>query len=208
VGEDVPRTDFECPLMSLPAVLGTTQATIPVHVPYVHADRESARRWRDRLGDAPLNVGITWSGNPNNLDDMNRSMPLATLLRAAVLGCRFVVVQTQLREADRATLAVHPEVLDVSAELQSFAGTAALLDALDLVLTVDTSVAHLAGAMARPLWIMLPWLPDWRWMLDRADSPWYPSARLYRQSKAKDWDGVTARVRADLADLVSARVRL
>jgi hypothetical protein len=146
-----------------------------------------------------LKVGIGWSGNPNHLDDQNRSIALATLLRAAHPDCQFVSVQTEVRDADRATLGEHPEVFDAGGELHDFAETAALMNSLDLIVTVDTSLAHLAGALGRPVWILLPWVPDWRWMLDRSDSPWYPTARLYRQPAAKDWDSVIARVGLDLA---------
>ncbi|MEJ6021454.1 tetratricopeptide repeat protein [Ramlibacter sp. PS4R-6] len=194
-----PATDYECPLMSLPAVLGTTEATIPARVPYVHAEAAAVREWRERLSSHRVNVGIAWSGNPANLNDLHRSMPLATLLGAAVGDVRFVTVQTEVREADRATLDAHPEVFDARAHLRSFADTAALLETLDLVLTVDTSVAHLAGAMGRPVWVLLPWVPDWRWMLERSDSPWYPTARLFRQDADRRWEPVVERVRAALA---------
>jgi hypothetical protein len=202
-GGVVPATDYECPLMSLPFVLGITESTIPARVPYVYADADAASQWRRELSDGALNVGIAWSGNPANLDDMNRSLTLAALLRAAVPGCRFVAVQPEVRDADRDTLAAHAEVFDAGGRLRNFADTAALFEALDLVLTVDTSVAHLAGALGRPVWILLPWVPDWRWMLERSDSPWYPTARLYRQPKAGDWDSVLAQVREDLAALAA-----
>lgn len=202
-GSVVPATDYECPLMSLPFVLGITEASIPAQVPYVYPEAEAVDRWREQLPLSGFNVGIAWSGNPANLDDMNRSLPLASLLRAAVVGCNLVAVQPDVRENDRKTLAAHPEVFDAGGQLRNFADTAALFQALDLVLTVDTSVAHLAGALGRPVWILLPWVPDWRWMLERSDSPWYPTARLYRQPEAGDWNSVLMQVRQDLAALVA-----
>jgi ADP-heptose:LPS heptosyltransferase len=189
--------------MSLPFVLGITEASIPAQVPYVYPEADAVDRWREQLPLSGFNVGIAWSGNPANLDDMNRSLPLASLLRAAVAGCNLVAVQPDVRENDRKTLAAHPEVFDAGGQLRNFADTAALFQALDLVLTVDTSVAHLAGALGRPVWILLPWVPDWRWMLERSDSPWYPTARLYRQPEAGDWNSVLMQVRQDLAALVA-----
>lgn len=197
-GVALPVTDFECPLMSLPAVLRTTQATIPRQVPYLQADPERVRAWRERLGTGRLNVGIAWSGKPTHFNDVNRSMTLAAFRQAAADGCRFVTTQPDVREADRAALAAWPDLLDAGRELRDFADTAALVEALDLVISVDTSVAHLAGALARPVWLLLPYVPDWRWMLDRDDSPWYPTARLYRQPAIGDWESVLARVKADL----------
>jgi tetratricopeptide (TPR) repeat protein len=197
-GSALPVTDFECSLMSLPAVLRTSEATIPRQVPYLQADPARVKAWRERLGTGRLNVGIAWAGKPTHFNDLNRSMPLATFMQAAAAGCRFVTTQPDVREADRAVLAAWPDVLDAGRELKDFADTAALVEALDLVISVDTSVAHLAGALAKPVWLLLPYVPDWRWLLDRSDSPWYPSARLYRQPAIGDWDSVLLRVKADL----------
>jgi hypothetical protein len=187
--------------MSLPAVLGTTVDTIPAQVPYLHADPAAVRAWRARLPARGLKVGITWSGNPRHTNDQNRSMSLATFRALAAAGCHFVSLQPQLAPADREVLASWPEAMDAGRDLRDFAATAALVEALDLVVTVDTSVAHLAGALARPVWILLPHVPDWRWMLEREDSPWYPTARIYRQGPDRAWPAVLARVRADLARL-------
>jgi tetratricopeptide (TPR) repeat protein len=206
-GARLPAIDFHCPLMSLPAVLGTRAGTIPAAVPYLRADPARTRGWRERLPGDALNVGIAWSGKPSHGNDHNRSMTLATLREIATPGCRFVTVQPQLRDGDRAALAAWPQALDLGRELRDFADTAALVEALDLVVSVDTGVAHLAGALARPLWLLLPHVPDWRWMLEREDTPWYPTARLYRQAAANDWPGVLARVQRDLATL-SRRQRL
>ena len=201
----LPTIDFHSPLMSLPSVLGTTLETLPADVPYLHADPAAAAKWRNRLPQDKLNVGIAWAGNPRHVNDRNRSMSLAAFSAAFGADCRFVTVQPQLAEADRATLASRPHVLDLGRELVDFSDTAGLFETLDLVITVDTSVAHLAGALNRPVWVLLPYCPDWRWMLERTDSPWYPSARLFRQPQAGDWASVMEGVRAGLDALVRAR---
>ena len=204
-GARLPRIDFHCPLMSLPAVLGTRIDTIPADVPYLHADAQQVARWRERLPRDTLNVGIAWSGKPTHTNDHNRSMTLAQFRAVAAPGCTFVTLQPQLREADRATLAQWPQLRDLGREMRDFADTAALVEALDLVVSVDTGVAHLAGALGKPLWVLLPHVPDWRWLLEREDSPWYPGARLYRQDASRAWEPVLARVSEDLA--LRARTR-
>jgi tetratricopeptide (TPR) repeat protein len=201
-GAPVPAIDFHCPLMSVPAVLRIDEAHIPARIPYLRADPAEVQAWRERLPTGGLKVGIAWSGKPTHLNDLNRSMSLAVFRKAAVKGCCFVTVQPQLRETDRATLESWPDLLDFGRELRDFSETAALVEALDLVISVDTSVAHLAGALGKPVWVLLPDPPDWRWMLQREDSPWYPSARLYRQGTARSWSEVLERVRAALALLV------
>lgn len=206
-GSRLPAADFECSLMSLPAVLGTRLQTIPANVPYMATDPALVQAWRDRLPKDALNVGIAWSGKPTHVNDRNRSMTLETFRRVAVPGCRFVTLQPDLRPADRATLSAWPAVLDLGRELRHFGDSAALVQALDLVISVDTSVAHLAGALAKPAWILLPFAPDWRWMLEREDSPWYPTARLFRQAAGEGWEPVLDRVRAALAGLAATGAR-
>ena len=201
----LPAIDCHCPLMSLPAVLGTTLATLPAAMPYLRAERDAVQHWRERLGGDGLKVGIAWSGNPQHVNDRNRSMRLATFQAVDVPGCRFFTVQPQMRDGDREPFTQWTRAEDAGRELRDFADTAALLEALDLVVTVDTSVAHLAGALARPVWILLPHAPDWRWMLEREDSPWYPTARLFRQPRHGDWGTVLARVQAELAALAAQR---
>lgn len=202
VDAPLPRVDCHAPLMSLPAILHLDPRAMGPANAYLRADPARVQAWRTRLASAPgLKVGIAWSGNPDHANDHNRSLPLSAFRGLAAEGCRFFTVQPQLRAADRETLATWTEVLDTGRELRDFGDTAALLEALDLVVTVDTSVAHLAGALGRPVWILLPHVPDWRWMLDRRDSPWYPSARLYRQPRRGDWAAVIGQVRGDLAAL-------
>jgi ADP-heptose:LPS heptosyltransferase len=143
-------------------------------------------------------VGIAWSGNPVHKNDRKRSIPLAQFRQLAADGWQFVSLQPDVRESDRAAFEAWPGLVDAGRELRDFADTAGLLQALDLVITVDTSVAHLAGALGRPVWILLPYSPDWRWLMGRSDTPWYPGARLYRQPATGAWAPVLARVRGDL----------
>jgi ADP-heptose:LPS heptosyltransferase len=159
--------------------------------------------WGRRLGEGPgLTVGIAWSGRSDHRNDANRSIALARLAPLfGVPDVRFVSLQTELRAADAAALPRFPNLAHVGDELADFADTAAVASLVDLVISVDTAAAHLAGALAKPLWVLLPFSPDWRWMLGREDSPWYPTARLFRQSRAGDWDDVVARVR----DALTAR---
>ncbi|MCG2594735.1 tetratricopeptide repeat protein [Ramlibacter sp. XY19] len=202
-GELMPAFDVHCSLMSLPALMATTLETIPAAVPYLHADPAAVQAWRDRLGSGQLNVGIAWSGNPTQANDRRRSMALATFRALAVDGCRFVTLKPDLRAEDRAALADWPGLVDHGRELRDFADTAALVAALDLVISVDTSAAHLAGALGRPVWILLVHVPDWRWLRDREDSPWYPTARLFRQDATRQWGPVLERVRSELAGLAA-----
>lgn len=204
-GEALPAFDVHCPLMSLPAVLGTTLTTLPAHVPYVQAPAATVKVWRQRLDAGRLNVGICWAGNPRHFDDRQRSIPLAAMRALAAERCRFFTLQPQKRAGDDEILAGWSEAVDAGAELRDFGDTAGLIEALDLVITVDTSVAHLAGALGKPVWILVPHWPDWRWMLERSDSPWYPTARLYRQAKKGDWTSVLDRVQADLTLLAQTR---
>jgi tetratricopeptide (TPR) repeat protein len=199
-GDVLPPFDVHCPLMSLPLALGTTLATIPAPPAYLHAPAERADKWRARLAvTKPPRVGLVWSGKPSHKNDRNRSIPLALL--APILqtpGIQFVSLQKEVRDADRAALAAMP-VLRLENALADFADTAGVIAALDLVIAVDTAVAHLAGAVGKPLWLMLPAIGDWRWLTDRADSPWYPSARLFRQPQIGDWHSVMADIARELA---------
>jgi ADP-heptose:LPS heptosyltransferase len=173
---------------------------VPADIPYLHAAEDRLAKWRQRLeGTAMPRVGIAWSGNPRHQNDRNRSLALADLLPAlAAAPVGLFSLQKELREGDASQLAAAGTVRHFGDELGDFAGTAALVALMDLVIAVDTSVAHLAGALGKPTWILLPYSPDWRWLLAREDSPWYPTARLFRQASAGDWAGVTARVGAAL----------
>jgi tetratricopeptide (TPR) repeat protein len=200
-----PPFDMHCPLMSLPLAFGTTLATIPPanYLPPLPIERIQA--WETRLGprDRPR-VGLVWSGNPKQGNDRNRSMPLKTLTPLLDVDATFISLQKDIRPHDKVVLKERAEIVDLTADLTDFVETAALISCLDLVITVCTSVAHLAGTLGRPTWVMLPYLADWRWMLDRADSPWYPSVRLFRQEKGRDYAGVVSVVRTELLAMTSA----
>lgn len=198
----VPQTDWQCPLLGLPLAFGTEPQTVPAAIPYLAADPQRVAQWRARLGTSERpRVGLAWSGNAQHKNDRNRSLPLQQLQSLCALDCQFVSLQPEVRDTDRAAFAAWPGLVDAGVELRDFGDTAALLECIDLVVTVDTGVAHLAGALGRPLWILLPFAPDWRWMVERTDTPWYPGARLYRQPVAGAWDCVVAEVREDLQRL-------
>ncbi|WP_407157167.1 tetratricopeptide repeat protein [Bradyrhizobium sp. STM 3557] len=203
--DPLPPADFHCPLSSLPLAFGTRLNTIPAAMSYLPApDQDRLRRWEHRLGPHDrLRIGLVWSGNPAHLNDHNRSLPLHRLAPVIELDARFVSLQKDVRPADRAVLAASPAIIDLTADISDFVDTAALISCLDLVLTVDTSVAHLSAALGKPTWIMLPHTPDYRWLLGRDDSPWYPSVRLFRQDASRDYTAVIARVRAALSALLA-----
>jgi tetratricopeptide (TPR) repeat protein len=191
----LPPIDFQCSIMSLPLAFGTTLDTIPPPAP-LSVPADLVRAWDARLGPHDrLRVGLVWSGSSTHVNDRNRSVPLAIVNPLLDLDARFVSLQKDPRPADRAFLDARREIVDPTSQLTDFTETAALIACLDLVITVDTSVAHLAGALGCPTWILLPHTPDYRWLLDRDDSPWYPSVRLFRQSAARDYAQVLARVR-------------
>jgi Flp pilus assembly protein TadD len=192
---ELPPHDLHCSVMSLPRLFRTSLATIPGGVPYLRADPNQTAMWRERLGHvAERKIGLAWQGNPDYLLDRLRSIPPGHL--AALSGARDAVfVSLQLPRPE-----VPPPLpmIDLTADLTDFADTAALMQALDLIITVDTSVAHLAGALGRPVWLLNRSNTDWRWMMDRDDSPWYPAMRIFRQTVPRDWGTVLTAVRAAL----------
>jgi len=202
VEPDLPRPEADCyvNLMSLPRWLGVGLDDIPNAPPYLKANAALCEQWRRRLAEAPgRRIGLVWGGNPLHHNDRNRSCPLPVL--AALLdvpGCRWFSLQRG-PAAEQLGLPEAAAIVDLGREFRTYADTAAAIAALDLVVTVDTSIAHLAGALARPAWVMIPHAPDWRWLRDRGDSPWYPSIRLFRQARAGDWPGVVAAMRSALA---------
>lgn len=192
--EPAPSHDAHCPLLSLPGLFGTSEATIPARVPYLAADPAAVAVWRERLaalGREPA-IGLVWAGSPKHPNDASRTIGLETLepLIAAAPG-RWVSLQVGCDAAQQAWLA-HRDIPDLGSELTDFAATAALLQALQRLVAVDTAAAHLAGALGRPLDLLLPFAPDWRWQCGRSDSPWYPTARLHRQPTPGDWPTVLA----------------
>jgi hypothetical protein len=189
--DPLPACDLCCPLMSLPLAFKTTVETIPSQVPYLSVDPRRRGRWRRRLGPkVKPRIGLAWSGNPGHINDSNRSMPLRALAPLLELDFEYHSLQPETRTEDQAALAAFDRLRTHQDELHDFADTAALIAELDLVISVDTATAHLAGALGKPVWIMLPYSPDFRWLLSRSDSPWYPTARLFRQESRGNWEGV------------------
>ena len=204
-GQDLPAFDLHCPLLTLPLACGTVASRIPADVPYLAASTSQKQKWQQRLGPRPgLRAGLVWSGNLDHANDGNRSIALAELLRHLPDGVQYISLQKEVRDHDNATLAANPQILRFDSEMADFTDTAALCEIVDVVISVDTSVAHLAGALGRPVWMALPFNPDWRWMLERDDSPWYPSAKLYRQQAGGDWGSALCRLKTDLEKLLFA----
>jgi tetratricopeptide (TPR) repeat protein len=200
-GDPLPEFEWHCPLLSLPLALKTAVDTIPSKVPYLKVPEgalEAALQltWPDRK----LRVGVVWSGNPKCTEDQTRSVPLASFEPLLSLG-GVQFFSLQMGAAAESLDPMRWAMTDLRPAIRDFADTAALMQQLDLVLTVDTAVAHLAGALAKPTWLLLPFAPDWRWLLDREDSPWYPTMRIFRQKRPGDWQEVIERVRRELCSL-------
>lgn len=198
-GSPLPLFDYHCPLMSLPLAFKTNLSNIPANIPYIRSDPTRVAAWQEKLGrKSKPRVGVAWSGSRSQRND-KRSMALTEMLPLVREWAEWVSLQKEVRDSDAALLASRPELRRLGGELKDFADTAALVELLDIVVTVDTSVAHVAGAMGKPVWILLPFTShDWRWMLDREDSLWYPTARLFRQSANRDWAQVINRVNEEL----------
>jgi tetratricopeptide (TPR) repeat protein len=197
-GTALPRFDCHAPLLSLPGIAGTGLSTIPAAVPYLRLDPDQAALWEGRLREpaAGFRVGLAWAGNPKHKNDRNRSLPpdcLAVL--ESIPGTTFFRLQTGPAGA---VANLRPPMAPIADEVFDFADTAAIIHQLDLVIAVDTAVAHLAGALARPVWTLLPYAADWRWLEARSDTPWYPTMRLLRQTAPGDWAGVMDRIREEL----------
>jgi tetratricopeptide (TPR) repeat protein len=203
-GDPLPDFDMHCPLLSLPLAFGTRLETIPSTTLYLRASPQALVNWDARLASRKhrARIGLAWSGNPGHLKDHNRSIRLSSLVSLLDINATFVSLQQDVRPEDATVLGNQSDLLHFGNELETFADTAALISTLDLVISVDTSVAHLAGALAKPVWVMLPFIADWRWLLDREDSPWYPTVRLFRQDETRAWDSVIARVRTALHDFL------
>ncbi len=198
-GEPLPAFDYHCPLLSLPLAFGTGFDTIPADIPYLHSDPARVQAWQAKLGGGALSrVGLVWSGSTTHKKDRGRSIPLAEFGKLARGQARFISLQKEVREADRPVLERRADIAHYGDELVDFVETAALVANLDLVVAVDTAVAHLAAALGKPVWLLLPANPDWRWLLGRGDSPWYPSMRLFRQPKLGDWESVIEMVAKEL----------
>ncbi|MGH7995903.1 MAG: glycosyltransferase family 9 protein, partial [Opitutaceae bacterium] len=199
VGAPIPQCEEHCTVPSLPLAFGTELASIPAAIPYLRAPEPLPPLWGETASAGPFRVGLAWSGNPAHHNDRNRSIPFARFrLAFDGLDRRFVSLQKDVRPADAAVFDATSSIVHAAHLMTDFAATAALVEQLDLVVSVDTAVAHLAAALGKAVWLLLPYAPDWRWMLGRTDSPWYPTMRLFRQPRAGDWDSVLAEVRANL----------
>ena len=202
--------DVQSPLLSLPLRFATDFGSIPADVPYLRAEPELVEAWGQRLGRHGFKIGIAWHANPQSGSAGNRSIPLEQFARLARLpGVRLIALQKHIGLDQLASL---PDGLEIETPgdgfddgPDAFIDTAAVMANLDLVIAADTVIVHLAGALARPVWVALAHVPDWRWMLDGPDYPWYPTARLFRQSRAGDWDGVFADLAGELQRLVGAK---
>lgn len=201
-GMSLPDFDMHLPLMSLPRIFKTKIDTIPAAVPYLCADRERIEKWRGKLAADGLRAGLVWWGNAK--PDPARSCSLGSLAPlASVAGVTFFSLQKGEVPPQAAAPTPAMRLVDCVAEIKDFADTAAAMQALDLIITIDTAAAHLAGALGRPTWTLLPRAADWRWMSDRPDTPWYPTMRLFRQTRQGIWDDVADRVAAELSALAS-----
>ena len=190
-GDKLPPVDFECPLLSLPLAFKTDLATIPASPAYLKADPALSAAWAKRLGPAKgRRIGYASTGQPRHTSDTYRSIPMRDFLKIVTPNDRFYCLQKELRAEDAALLEQRADIPFFGADFSDFADTAALMDNLDLVITVDTSVAHLAAALGKPTWILLRYDTDWRWLQKRSDSPWYPSVRLFRQTNRGAWESV------------------
>jgi tetratricopeptide (TPR) repeat protein len=205
-GEPLPPFDYYCPMLSVPLACAADLATIPAAVPYLAATETDISAWAARVPrTGRLRVGLAWSGTAPLKFGHDRSVPLAALAPLlARADIQWISLQKEVRETDRAALAAHPGLVRCGDALADFAATAALIATLDLVISTDTAVAHLAGALGKPTWIMLARVPDFRWLLERDDSPWYPTARLFRQTVSGDWASVIVNIRDELGRRASS----
>jgi hypothetical protein len=212
IGQDAVPPDFDvrCPLLSLPRIFATDAETIPATVPYLQADPKSVERWRLRLGEQGLRIGIAWQGNAKVKIDRGRSIPLHCFAPlAAIPGVRLISLQKNFGLDQLAQcppwLKIESPGPDFDNGPGAFLDTAAVMKNLDLVITSDTAVAHLAGALGCETWVALKKIPDWRWQLDRPDSPWYPTMRLFRQQTAGDWTSVFSEIASALNERIASR---
>lgn len=198
-GEPIPSFDFYCTLMSLPLACGTTMDTVPANIPYLYTDEANLIKWQKRLGKRTKpRIGLVWSGSVVHENDSNRSIPLRKLAPLLSEEYEFHSIQKDVRPQDREWLEEYAIITHGKA-LDDFLDTASLVNEMDLVISVDTSVAHLAGALGKKLWLLVYFEPDFRWMAAREDSPWYPTARLFRQPTIDDWDSVIQMVKMELS---------
>jgi ADP-heptose:LPS heptosyltransferase len=190
--------------MSLPLAFQTTLSSVPSAVLYLKPSPEKELFWVEKLGaTSGLRVGLVWSGDPRHQNDKHRSIALAELIAALPPGFEYVSLQSEIRDSDRQALKESDRLVHFGSELKDFSDTAALCELMDVVVCVDTSVAHLSGALGKPTFLLLPYNPDWRWLLDRTDSPWYPTMQLFRKEQLRNWQSALEKVSADLQKIVS-----
>jgi hypothetical protein len=210
-GEALPPFDIQCPLASLPLFFETTIDTIPSYTPYFFLNPELIQRWKNKIENDKTNfqIGLVWSGNPKYKNDLKRSCSLAMFSTLAHLDN---ITLYSLQKGEAANEAKYPpkgmRLIDYTEEINDFLDTAGFIKTLDLVISVDTSVAHLAGALGKTVWTLLPYNPDWRWLINREDSPWYPAMRLFRQPNPGDWESVIKKVTNELEALKLMDYRL
>jgi hypothetical protein len=198
-GSPLPDFDLQCPLMSLPLAFKTTLETIPSKVGYLHTDASKVAAWRVRLGaKVKPRIGLTWSGMQAAGTNRKRHFALSSFIPYLSDDFDYFCLQTDVPEADQETLGKTPSIFHFKDSLRGFANTAALCACMDLVISVDTSIAHLSGTLGKKTWVLLPFVADWRWMTNREDTPWYASLRLFRQKSPGDWNRVFERVAAEL----------
>ena len=205
--EPLPPFDLHCPIGSLPLAFKTTIGSIPASVPYLYTDPDRQKSWQLQLGNKTKpRIGLAWSGSAGHKNDRKRSIPLQRMKPLLQLPDEFHAIQRDIRQSDvtlfSGLFSKFRKIHLHHGQLYDLSNTAALIQEMDLVISVDTSLAHLAGALGKPVWILLPYLPDYRWMLDRTDSPWYPTATLFRQPAPGDWESVISAVVAKLKDVI------
>jgi hypothetical protein len=197
-----PSFDVHCEMMSLPMVMGLTLAELPGAIPYLAPDPARLAHWRERLRELPRPlVALVWAGRPEHHNDANRSLPLAALAPLALPGVSFIAVQKGPRAAEAKSPPPGMALTSLSDEIRDFEDTAAILSIADLLISIDSAPVHLAGAMGRAVWVLLPFVPDWRWLLERRDTPWYPSVQLFRQTARGDWSEPLHSAATALAEL-------
>jgi len=205
-GDLLPAFDYHCPLLSLPLAFKTELQSIPNASPYLFSTAARRQVWSERLGlKTKFRVGMAWSGSIINKNGNHRSLALRQLMAYLPANIEYVSLQPQVRESDQDVLEVS-EIRHFGQQISDFADTAALCELVDIVLSIDTSVAHLAGAMGKPTWVLLPHAPDWRWLLERTDSPWYPSLKLFRQNAQRQWEPLLEYVADDLQALAKGKL--
>jgi hypothetical protein len=205
-GQVPPPFERHCEMMSLPMAMKLQTSQLPGPMPYVKPLPGRTRRWKPRLADIQgLKVAVVWAGRSNHFNDRNRSMNLSQFAPLGMEGVTFLSVQKGFRVEEAKAPPASMNFIDLGPTIEDFEDTAAIFSLVDLVISVDSSPIHLAGAMGRPVWVLLPFMPDWRWLMHRSDTPWYPSMRLFRQTTQGDWPGVMARVAEALEQLRDQR---